>query len=833
MLGPALMGMAGAGMVGPPQGGVAPPKAEKLQAKKEKDMKVTTVFVGGLRKSTSEDKVAGHFARFGQIDNVDIKRQPDGTSRGFAFVKFLDKDAVDKVIEARADHMIDNKWVAVRPHGGKEFEAKLSQEKAEKAKEEARTTSARPADDEDDHNEEKWSEKYLTMAAQVGAVMQREGASASDGVPTDQALSMLEKSARQPPTNTNGINPNPMLLSALQNQMAMMSMMGGMTPMMGMMQGMMGGGMNPMMNPMMGGMGPRPMMPGMMGMPGGGGGGGCMPGMAAGGASMPDGCIPGGMTGPGAMGMQGAAAEVAEAAAVAAAAEAAAAVVEAAAEAAAGAAAQAAAEGAVGGAAAEAAAELAEGADAAVAAQRPPPRLDGAAAAGGWGPPRRRALGGSGGGRGGGGRRRGEAARAGGLGGEAWPAATRLAVGLALAANLLGSGVIFGFAPLQVLLEEDGVFQGLCGKEASVCPERTSQLVLLYTLGSTAAILCGPVGFVVDWAGPVASNALSGGVASLGLALLGAAPPDGLAPLAAGAVLTGFGGAAILMASLPLGFVVPAAAEGPVLSAVNVCFDASSVVFLLVYRLYASLGLSRRALLVGHAAVIATLHLGLVAAWSCGPAQRLRARQAEELKLAAAACQDDAACGAAALAPDALQSWEFRFVLVFFTAQMFRSNFYLGTNKALLEAYGDASTGYAYTQVFAAFLPVSVVCLPLAPPPRPATAGARAVLPRLRRTVLRRCCAALPQVAAAQANVADCDWTIAAPQGARQDPRRPNALHAVGLKSEASARHEPVGDAGASVRALWKTSLGTKSALWPPRLGQKANISPGSSASEV
>merc|ERR1719325_151888 len=72
--------------------------AEKVQAKKklraEKDEKVTTVFVGGLRKSTSEDKVTAHFAKFGQVDNVDIKRLPDGTSRGFAFVKFIERDSV-------------------------------------------------------------------------------------------------------------------------------------------------------------------------------------------------------------------------------------------------------------------------------------------------------------------------------------------------------------------------------------------------------------------------------------------------------------------------------------------------------------------------------------------------------------------------------------------------------------------------------------------------------------------------------------------------------------------------------------------------------------------
>lgn len=142
-------------------------QAGGLRPKGVSEDKVTTVFVGGLRKSTSEDKVAAHFAKYGQVDSVDIKRLPDGTSRGFAFVKFTDKESVDKAVEAKANHMIDNKWVAVRPHGGSAFQAAQHAEREkmqvvrEKEKKEAEAPSM-----EDDY-EEKWSEKYLLQAASL------------------------------------------------------------------------------------------------------------------------------------------------------------------------------------------------------------------------------------------------------------------------------------------------------------------------------------------------------------------------------------------------------------------------------------------------------------------------------------------------------------------------------------------------------------------------------------------------------------------------------------------------------------------------------------------
>ncbi|CAJ1402681.1 unnamed protein product [Effrenium voratum] len=220
--------------------------------------KVTTVFVGGLRKSTSEDKVIGHFAKYGQVDSVDIKRLPDGSSRGFAFVKFNDKESVDKVIEAKANHMIDNKWVAVRPHGGSAFQAAQHAERAKDMvqREKDKKESEGPATQDD--YEEKWSEKYLQQAASLQDSREEE-----------------EDKEKDTPMNP------------------MMAMM--MNPMMQMMMNpMMMGGMNPMM------MGARPMMGcACGGCPGAGGGGetgGGSTGAAEGAPSSsgsPGGCMPG------------------------------------------------------------------------------------------------------------------------------------------------------------------------------------------------------------------------------------------------------------------------------------------------------------------------------------------------------------------------------------------------------------------------------------------------------------------------------------------------------------------------------------------------------------
>lgn len=130
------------------------------------------VFVGGLRKTTEEDRVISHFAKFGQVESVDVKRQADGTSRGFAFVKFADVEAIEKVMDAHEKHMIDNKWVEVKRHDGVAACAGIATSLQKKA-EEGEVADVPIEDESREDYSEKWSEQYLQMATQLGQLQEQ------------------------------------------------------------------------------------------------------------------------------------------------------------------------------------------------------------------------------------------------------------------------------------------------------------------------------------------------------------------------------------------------------------------------------------------------------------------------------------------------------------------------------------------------------------------------------------------------------------------------------------------------------------------------------------
>ncbi|XP_063853042.1 RNA-binding protein squid-like isoform X2 [Scylla paramamosain] len=69
------------------------------------------LFVGGLSWETQEKELREHFSKFGEIESINVKTDPNtGRSRGFAFIVFSCIEAIDKVIN-EPNHVINGKKV--------------------------------------------------------------------------------------------------------------------------------------------------------------------------------------------------------------------------------------------------------------------------------------------------------------------------------------------------------------------------------------------------------------------------------------------------------------------------------------------------------------------------------------------------------------------------------------------------------------------------------------------------------------------------------------------------------------------------------------------------
>ncbi|KAF9219341.1 RNA-binding domain-containing protein, partial [Gyrodon lividus] len=68
------------------------------------------MFIGGLNWDTTDaEGLRKYFSEFGKVDACTIMRDPDGRSRGFAFLTFDEPESVNAVL-AR-DHVLDGKSI--------------------------------------------------------------------------------------------------------------------------------------------------------------------------------------------------------------------------------------------------------------------------------------------------------------------------------------------------------------------------------------------------------------------------------------------------------------------------------------------------------------------------------------------------------------------------------------------------------------------------------------------------------------------------------------------------------------------------------------------------
>lgn len=73
------------------------------------------VFVGGLARSLTEDKVHKVFAACGEITDMRLIKDQKGNLKGFGFVRFATKEAADKALKELSGSMLEGKKIGVLP----------------------------------------------------------------------------------------------------------------------------------------------------------------------------------------------------------------------------------------------------------------------------------------------------------------------------------------------------------------------------------------------------------------------------------------------------------------------------------------------------------------------------------------------------------------------------------------------------------------------------------------------------------------------------------------------------------------------------------------------
>lgn len=193
--------------------------------------------------------------------------------------------------------------------------------------------------------------------------------------------------------------------------------------------------------------------------------------------------------------------------------------------------------------------------------------------------------------------------------------------------DLLLTGLVFGWAPLLLMLQEEQQYVELCEFDSDdyandsidngplTCVAQENRLNLMFAVASVtmnAGAL--PIGFFLDYAGPKIAVACAAFIEVSGLLLLAFADSQDFDVFLPAYTLLAFGGSMTMMASFPSSFLVMQY-QTAILAAISCLFDGSSVVFLVLYSIKESFDLTRQQLLIALAVVAGTLYVALVALW--------------------------------------------------------------------------------------------------------------------------------------------------------------------------------------------------------------------------
>merc|ERR1712060_218539 len=76
------------------------------------DADPTRVFVGKLPRHTTQEALSAYFSStFGPVAKLDLKYDPEGGFKGFAFVTFADPSSAEAVFSNYSNNYFDSKWI--------------------------------------------------------------------------------------------------------------------------------------------------------------------------------------------------------------------------------------------------------------------------------------------------------------------------------------------------------------------------------------------------------------------------------------------------------------------------------------------------------------------------------------------------------------------------------------------------------------------------------------------------------------------------------------------------------------------------------------------------
>lgn len=183
---------------------------------------------------------------------------------------------------------------------------------------------------------------------------------------------------------------------------------------------------------------------------------------------------------------------------------------------------------------------------------------------------------------------------------------------------LFFTGIIFGYAPLLLMLEREGVYAELCSSsdETTPCVAQSERFSLCFTLACfILSFLSLPAGVFLDNFGPRYTMMFSSAFVFTGLLGFAYADSKHFDIFLPSFILLASGGIMIMMASFPVSFLLPEYQAG-ILASISCLFDASSLIFSIFLQLNINFGLNRKQLFIGYALVSLFILLPPIFLWT-------------------------------------------------------------------------------------------------------------------------------------------------------------------------------------------------------------------------